>query len=39
MNSGSLSSEAGDKQAQTVTVDENTSFRKRREDVTLADVR
>jgi Domain of unknown function (DUF5666) len=30
---------AGDKQAQTVTVDENTSFRKRREDVTLADVK
>jgi hypothetical protein len=30
---------AGDKQAQTVAVDENTSFRKRREDVTLADVK
>jgi hypothetical protein len=30
---------AGDKQAQTITVDENTSFRKRREDVTLADVK
>jgi Domain of unknown function (DUF5666) len=30
---------AGDKQTQTVAVDENTSFRKRREDVTLADVR
>jgi len=30
---------AGDKQAQVVAVDENTSFRKRREDVTLADVR
>jgi hypothetical protein len=29
---------AGDKQAQTVAVDENTSFRKRREDVTLADI-
>jgi hypothetical protein len=30
---------AGDKQAQTVVVDENTSFRKRREDVTLADIK
>jgi Domain of unknown function (DUF5666) len=30
---------ANDKQAQTVAVDENTSFRKRREDVTLADVK
>jgi hypothetical protein len=30
---------AGDKQAQTVTVDENTSFRKHREDVTLADIK
>ncbi len=30
---------AGDKQAQIVAVDENTSFRKRREDVTLADVK
>ena len=30
---------AGDKQAQTVAVDENTSFRKHREDVTLADVK
>jgi hypothetical protein len=30
---------AGDKQAQVVAVDENTSFRKRREDVTLADVK
>jgi hypothetical protein len=30
---------AGDKQAQTVAVDENTSFRKRREDVTLADIK
>jgi hypothetical protein len=30
---------ANDKQTQTVTVDENTSFRKRREDVTLADVK
>jgi hypothetical protein len=30
---------AGDKQTQTVAVDENTSFRKRREDVTLADVK
>jgi hypothetical protein len=29
----------GDKQAQVVAVDENTSFRKRREDVTLADVK
>ncbi len=29
---------ANDKQTQTVAVDENTSFRKRREDVTLADV-
>jgi hypothetical protein len=29
---------ASDKQAQIVSVDENTSFRKRREDVTLADV-
>jgi hypothetical protein len=29
---------AGDKQTQIVAVDENTSFRKRREDVTLADV-
>jgi hypothetical protein len=30
---------AGDKQIQVVAVDENTSFRKRREDVTLADVK
>ena len=30
---------ASDKQAQVVAVDENTSFRKRREDVTLADVK
>jgi len=30
---------AGDKQVQVVAVDENTSFRKRREDVTLADVK
>jgi hypothetical protein len=30
---------AGDKQAQIVAVDENTGFRKRREDVTLADVK
>jgi Domain of unknown function (DUF5666) len=30
---------AGDKQTQIVAVDENTSFRKRREDVTLADVK
>lgn len=30
---------AGDKQVQIVAVDENTSFRKRREDVTLADVK
>lgn len=30
---------AGDKHAQVVAVDENTSFRKRREDVTLADVK
>jgi len=30
---------ANDKQAQVVAVDENTSFRKRREDVTLADVK
>lgn len=30
---------AGDKQSQTVAVDENTSFRKRREDVTLADIK
>jgi hypothetical protein len=30
---------AGDKQQQIVAVDENTSFRKRREDVTLADVK
>ena len=30
---------ANDKQAQIVAVDENTSFRKRREDVTLADVK
>jgi len=30
---------ANDKQTQTVAVDENTSFRKRREDVTLADVK
>jgi hypothetical protein len=30
---------AGDKQTQTVAVDENTSFRKSREDVTLADVK
>jgi Domain of unknown function (DUF5666) len=30
---------AGDKQAQTLLVDENTSFRKRKEDVTLADVK
>src|SRR6202167_3467844 len=30
---------ANDKQAQIVPVDENTSFRKRREDVTLADVK
>jgi hypothetical protein len=30
---------AGDKQAQIIAVDENTSFRKRREDVTLADVK
>jgi Domain of unknown function (DUF5666) len=30
---------AGDKQTQVVAVDENTSFRKRREDVTLADVK
>jgi hypothetical protein len=30
---------AGDKQSQVVVVDENTSFRKRREDVTLADVK
>ena len=29
----------GDKQAQVVAVDENTSFRKHREDVTLADVK
>jgi hypothetical protein len=30
---------AGDKQVQIVAVDENTSFRKRREDVTLADIK
>jgi hypothetical protein len=30
---------AGDKQTQIVAVDENTSFRKRKEDVTLADVK
>jgi hypothetical protein len=30
---------AGDKQAQIVAVDENTSFHRRREDVTLADVK
>jgi hypothetical protein len=30
---------AGDKQTQIVSVDENTSFRKHREDVTLADVK
>jgi hypothetical protein len=30
---------ADDRQAQVVAVDENTSFRKRREDVTLADVK
>jgi hypothetical protein len=30
---------ANDKQVQTLAVDENTSFRKRREDVTLADVK
>ena len=30
---------AGDKQTQIVAVDENTSFRKHREDVTLADVK
>jgi hypothetical protein len=30
---------ANDKRAQVVAVDENTSFRKRREDVTLADVK
>jgi hypothetical protein len=30
---------AGDKQTQVLAVDENTSFRKRREDVTLADVK
>jgi hypothetical protein len=29
----------GDKQVQVLEVDENTSFRKRREDVTLADVK
>jgi Domain of unknown function (DUF5666) len=29
----------GDKQTQVVAVDENTSFRKRREDVTLTDVK
>jgi hypothetical protein len=29
----------GDKQTQVVAVDENTSFRKRREDATLADVK
>ena len=30
---------AGDKQSQVLAVDENTSFRKRREDVTLGDVK
>jgi hypothetical protein len=30
---------AGDKQVQVLEVDENTSFRKRKEDVTLADVK
>ena len=30
---------AGDKQIQVVAVDENTSFRKRKEDVTLADIK
>jgi hypothetical protein len=30
---------AGDKQTQVLAVDENTSFRKQREDVTLADVK
>jgi preprotein translocase subunit YajC len=30
---------AGDKQAAVVAVDENTSFRKRKEDVTLADIK
>jgi hypothetical protein len=30
---------SGDKQTQVLAVDENTSFRKRREDVTLADVK
>ncbi len=30
---------ASDKQAQVVAVDENTSFRKHREDVTLADIK
>jgi hypothetical protein len=30
---------AGDKQTQVVEVDENTSFKKRKEDVTLADIK
>jgi hypothetical protein len=30
---------ANDKQTQVIAVDENTSFRKRREDVTLADIK
>ena len=30
---------AGDKQSQTIAVDENTSFRKRGQDITLADVK
>jgi hypothetical protein len=30
---------SGDKQTQVIGVDENTSFRKRKEDVTLADVK
>jgi hypothetical protein len=30
---------AGDKQVQILAVDENTSFRKRKEDVTLADIK
>lgn len=39
MNDLTLTIERPDKVTQTITVDENTSFRKRREDITLADIK
>jgi hypothetical protein len=39
MNDLSLTIERPDKKSQTITVDENTSFRKHRDSITLADIK